>query len=254
MSAGSARRPAPTSPPASRPSPGPRRAPRAGAASARLSWTAGCSHISVCMAGHTITGRPGGEDRGGEQPVGDAVGVGAEKARRGRDDQHEIGATARDGCAGWGRPRSTGDVLHRLRRQRRERHLAHEAGGVVGEHGDDVRAGVDEAATHLDRLVGGDAAGDAQDDGLRRDGRHHARAPGSVARALPPALAGLRLVHAASALATPSGASAELTDGVSSGPAASAPSAPSTPSPRPPRRGRCGGRWPCPRRPPRRRW
>ena len=32
------------------------RSRRAGASVARFSWTAGCSHISVCMAGHTTTG------------------------------------------------------------------------------------------------------------------------------------------------------------------------------------------------------
>ena len=40
---------------------------------------------------------------------------------------------------------------------------AHEALGVVGEDGRDVGAGVDEAAAHLDGLVRGDAAGDAED-------------------------------------------------------------------------------------------
>ena len=56
MSAGSAMRPDPTSPPASGPSTGPTiRTPRA-ASTATLSWTDGCSHISVCMAGATTTG------------------------------------------------------------------------------------------------------------------------------------------------------------------------------------------------------
>ena len=53
---GPARRPAPGSPPARRPDSGsttwtPRRR-----SVARFSCTAGCSHISVCMAGQTTTG------------------------------------------------------------------------------------------------------------------------------------------------------------------------------------------------------
>ena len=47
----------------------------AGAAAARLSCTAGCSHISVCIAGRDHDRRPGGEQGGGEQVVGDAGGV-----------------------------------------------------------------------------------------------------------------------------------------------------------------------------------
>ncbi len=108
MSAGSARRPAPTSPPANRPSPGSTTCTPRRRSVARLSCTAGCSHISVCMAGHTITGRPGGEDRGGEQSVGDPVGVAAQKARRGRGPRAPDRRVGPDRCGGWGRPRPTG--------------------------------------------------------------------------------------------------------------------------------------------------
>ena len=84
MSAGSARRPAPTSPPASRPSPGSTTCTPRRRSVARFSCTAGCSHISVCMAGHTITGARVASTVAVEQPVGDPVGVAAEKARRRR--------------------------------------------------------------------------------------------------------------------------------------------------------------------------
>ena len=112
------------------------------------------------------------------------------------DHEHEIGALAEMGV-GNGVGLGPQGLLDGLRRQRRERHLTHEAGGVVGEDGDDVGAGVDQAAAHLDRLVGGDATGDTQDDGLARGrGRRHVSAPGSLrgghCRLL---LAGLRLIR-----------------------------------------------------------
>ena len=72
MSPGSARRPAPTSPPARRPDSGSTTCTPRRRSVARLSCTAGCSHISVCMAGQTTHRRPGGQQRGGEQVVGDA--------------------------------------------------------------------------------------------------------------------------------------------------------------------------------------
>ena len=56
ITSGSARRPLPMSPPARRPSAGGTiRTPRSRSV-VRFCCTAGCSHISVCMAGHTITG------------------------------------------------------------------------------------------------------------------------------------------------------------------------------------------------------
>ncbi len=56
MEAGSARRPAPTSPPASRPLSGSTTCTPRDLSRRRFSCTAGCSHISVCMAGQTTTG------------------------------------------------------------------------------------------------------------------------------------------------------------------------------------------------------
>ena len=56
ISAGSAMRPAPTSPPASGPSTGPTTVTPRSASTATFSPTDGCSHISVCMAGATTTG------------------------------------------------------------------------------------------------------------------------------------------------------------------------------------------------------
>ncbi len=56
MTAGSASRPEPESPPARRPSSGGTTVTPRAAEDLRLCCTAGCSHISVCMAGHTTTG------------------------------------------------------------------------------------------------------------------------------------------------------------------------------------------------------
>ena len=56
ITVGSASRPVPTSPPANRPSSGETTVTPRERRVSRLCWTAGCSHISVCMAGHTTTG------------------------------------------------------------------------------------------------------------------------------------------------------------------------------------------------------
>ena len=56
MSAGELSRPAPSSPPAKRPDSGPTMQTPRSTRVAMLSTTAGCSHISVCMAGQTTTG------------------------------------------------------------------------------------------------------------------------------------------------------------------------------------------------------
>ena len=70
--------------------------------------------------------RPGGEQRGGEQVVGDAGGVGAEHPGRGRGDDDQVGRLAEAGV----RDR-VGVVpqrrVHRLGGQRRERRAADEA-------------------------------------------------------------------------------------------------------------------------------
>ena len=56
MRSGSGRRPLPLSPPAKGPSSGSRTITPRRRKVARFSWTLGCSHISVCMAGHSNTG------------------------------------------------------------------------------------------------------------------------------------------------------------------------------------------------------
>ena len=97
--------------------------------------------------------------------------VGRQEAGRGRGDDDQVGTLAqagvRDGvgCVPERRP-------DRLGRERRERRLTDEARAPGGHHRHDVRAGVDEAATDVDRLVGGDPAAHAEDDAAAGEGRH----------------------------------------------------------------------------------
>ena len=88
MAAGSARRPAPTSPPARRPTSGSTTCTPRARSTRRLSCTAGCSHISVCIAGHTSTGARVASSDVGEQVVADA------RRRRGRAPGRWPGATS----------------------------------------------------------------------------------------------------------------------------------------------------------------
>ena len=66
------------------------RAPRARSV-ATLAWVAGCSHISVCIAGREHDRAAGGEQGVGEQVVGQAVrGLGQQVGGR-RRDHDEVG-------------------------------------------------------------------------------------------------------------------------------------------------------------------
>ena len=119
-------------------------------------------HLGVHRGAHQH-GRTGGEQGRGQQVVGDPGRVLPDELGGGGRDDDEVGALAEAGV----RDR-VGSVeqrrARRFGRQRRERDRADEALGVVGEHRDDVDARVDESPADLDRLVGGDPAGDAEDD------------------------------------------------------------------------------------------
>ena len=100
----------PESPPASRPSSGSTMCTPRRRSVAMLSATAGCSHISVCIAGQTI-------DRGarGEQDVGQQIGrqpggVRADQAGRRRRDEDEVGRLAERGVRDRAVARPTGSV------------------------------------------------------------------------------------------------------------------------------------------------
>ena len=131
----------------------------------RLSCTAGCSHISVCMAGHTSTGARVASrtlvSRSSLMPAGvEAQDLGG----RGRDEHEvsrltEVGVRDRMGFVPQGRPCS-------LRGEGVEGRSPDEVEGAVGEDRDHVRARVHEPTADLYRLVGGDAPGHAEDDAL----------------------------------------------------------------------------------------
>ena len=111
--------------------------------------------------------RPGGEQRGGEQVVGDAGGVLARAASRWPGD-HDTRS------ADWPSTR----VRDRLRRRRRSSEVRAAGSDAsaenvsaptncsasCGEHGRTCAPGVDEPAADLDGLVGGDAAAHAEHD------------------------------------------------------------------------------------------
>ena len=140
-------------------------APRASVA--RFSCTAGCSHISVCIAGATTTGARVASSVALEQVVGDAARVLPDDARGRRGDDHDVGGLTqpgvRDHLVTVEQLRTGG-----FRRERRERDGAHEARGVLGEHRHHVRAGIDHPATELDGLVRRDPARDPEDDARDR--------------------------------------------------------------------------------------
>ena len=161
---GSASRPAPTSPPASRPDSGSTTCTPRRRSVARFSCTAACSHISVCIAGATSTGARVASSVAREQVVGDAGGVLAEELRGGRRDDDEVGALAeprvRDRLAAPSKSevRAGSDASAENVSAPTKRVASSVSTGA------DVRAGVDQAAADLDRLVRRDPAGDAEHD------------------------------------------------------------------------------------------
>ena len=121
--------------------------------------------------------RPGGEQRGGQQIGRDPGRVGADEAGRGRRHQDQIGTLAEHGVRDRRLVVPEGGA-DRLGRQRRERGPPDEVLGALRHHGHDVRAGVDQATTDLDRLVGGDATGHAENDSLAGEAHHGWIRPG----------------------------------------------------------------------------
>ncbi len=101
---------------------------------ARLSCTAGCSHISVCIAGHTITvarvASSVAVTRSSEMPAA----VLADHPSRGRGDDDQVSPLTEVGVGNrLGLVPQRG--AHGFAGQRRERDLADEAGRVFGHDG-----------------------------------------------------------------------------------------------------------------------
>ena len=178
MTAGSASRPEPTSPPASRPSSGGTTITPRARRVARFCCTAGCSHISVCMAGHTTTGAAVAirvvVSRSSAKPA-------AYRASRSAVAGATTTRSARWPSRVWGMGEASSHRLDlgRLGAQGVEGGPAHEPGGPLGQDRGHVDAGVDQPPADLDRLVGGDAGRHPEhDEGRVRPDRHHAPAPG----------------------------------------------------------------------------
>ena len=130
---------------------------------ATFARVAGCSHISVCIAGREHHRAARGEQGVGEQVAGQAVGGLGEHVGGGRRDHHQVGALPDPdvGHLVHGLP----DVgRHRVAGQGRPGRLADEAERLPRRHDADVVTGLGEEAEQLARLVGGDARAHPEDD------------------------------------------------------------------------------------------
>ena len=128
-------------------------------------------HLGVHCGGHDDRGA-GGEQRGGDEIVGDAVRVLADDLRGGRRDDHEVGvlaeASVRNRLRRVEQRRARG-----LGRECRERERADEPQRVLSERGRHECAGVDQSTTDLNRLVRGDPTGHAQHHTPAPEGQEH---------------------------------------------------------------------------------
>ncbi len=202
--AGSASRPDPESPPARWPSSGGTTVTPRAASTARLSWTAGCSHISVCMAGHTTTGAAVATRvvvrRSSANPP-------AYRASRSAVAGTTTTRSARWPSRVWGMTVASSHRLSlgRLGAEGVEGGLAHEAGGPLGEHRGHMDAVVDQSSADLDGLVRGDAGGHAEHDEGHIGVGHRSPTPSPPSTAPDTGLAGTRYSVLSSA-AVPSAA------------------------------------------------
>ena len=164
ISAGSGSRPAPESAPVSRPTAGSRTTTPRSRSVATLARVAGCSHISVCIAGREHHRAARGEQRRGRAG-----------RRRGRGPRGPAGRRSRarraTRSASW--PSRTcgtlGTSLHtsvatRSAGQRRPGGRADELQRGRGGDDGDLVTGLGEPAQHLAGLVRSDAPADAEDD------------------------------------------------------------------------------------------
>ncbi len=117
--------------------------------------------------------RLGGQAEGAQQIVGAALGQARERVRAGRSDQHPGGPACEFDVAHRGFGRLVPErAAHRVARQRLEGGRTDEVQGRRGHHHPHLGAGVLQPAHQLGRLVGRDAAGDAQQDALTLEFRH----------------------------------------------------------------------------------
>ena len=111
---------------------------------------------------------PGGEQRGGEQVVGDPGRVLPEQLGSGGRDHDQVGRLAemgvRDHLSRGVRATREQRRARRFGGEGRKRELTDEAQCVSGEHRHHVGAGIDEAPADVDGLVRGDASRHAEHD------------------------------------------------------------------------------------------
>ena len=162
------------SPPASRPTAGSTMCTPRSRSTAMFSTTLGCSHISVCIAGHTHHGRAGGDQCVGQQIGRQTHSVGGDHPGGRRSHQDQVGTLADLGVRDR-RGRVVPEFgLHRLGGERAERRATDEVFRTGGHDRHHMGAGIDQTATQLDRLVGGDATGHPEHDSLAGEFTRHA--------------------------------------------------------------------------------
>ena len=173
----------------SRPRPAPRRGCRATRSSAMLACVAACSHMRTFIAGATSTGLSVASSTVEARSSARPAAIFARMFGGGRRDHHKIGA-AREldvpHLAFVGQREQVGVDLalaQRLQRQRRD-----ELRARVGQHAGHAAASAAQQADQFQRLVGGDAAGDDQQDALAGQVAHQTspRLAGGEPSTLPP--------------------------------------------------------------------
>ena len=128
-----------------------------------MSGVAGCCHISVCIAGANTTGQRAVSSalvsRSSAQPVRGAC----QQVGGGRRDEHEVGLLAEAHVRDLGD--GVEDVgVHRLPDRAAQVGAPTNCSAAAVGHDRDVVARLGEQPQQLAGLVGGDAAGDAEDD------------------------------------------------------------------------------------------
>ena len=141
-----------------------RRARRGGAAWPGCPARPGAPTSRCASPGRRRTGARVASSVAVSRSCGDAGGVGAEEPGGGRAPRPRGRRPGRAGCAGSGRRRPTARSAPARRPAPRTWSRPTKCVAPSVRTGDDVGAGVDQPAADLDRLVGGDAAGDAEDD------------------------------------------------------------------------------------------
>ena len=161
-------RPAPTQPQASWPLSGPTvetRPPPAGPSSrARFAWVSGFSHMLTFIAGASSSGALRGQHDRGQQIVGHPGRQAGDRVGGRRRDDQQVGLVGQPDVPDLGLAAEVEQLpRHRRAGKRLQGQRGDELGGRVGHHHPHRRPRLDQQAAELGGLVGGDAAGDAEE-------------------------------------------------------------------------------------------